>query len=231
MFTVTAISTAVTSLLFFISGAHIYRSYKKTKNALTFFFGFFLLAFSAQQFLFFLASGPFHNNHLASVYLWALAHVFMFLGITVFLRFPLRIRFPHLEVLILSISMLYSVIASLILFYLSPDISTTLLENNIFIFEVLPIMGALIGVFTSLCLLFSVYVFISEYRTADEMGKMKFLFFSLGLVFFLVGGPIHNFVYTPFMLVFADWMIISGGFFFLLGVQSKSIMEFINKTT
>ncbi len=225
--TLTTIATGITSLIFFFSGRRVYSVYKKEKSSFAFFLSGFLLFFSAQQFFFFLGTGLLTLDPDINSILWAIAHVFMFAGISLFIRFPFRIRFPKLEKKAFAAAIIYSFFGSIFLFYSASDVVPRILDNNIFFFEVPATAGAVIGIFTSISLIFSLYVFTSEMLRLEKgsESRIKLSLLSLGSLFFFVGGPMHNFVEGPLMLVFADLMIILGALFLLAGVQAKTLIQ------
>lgn len=224
MLTITFISTSITSLFFFISGYSVFLSWKKNRNDLSKFFAVFLLGFGFQQLSFAIATGPFANNPLASNWAWAIAHLFMFGAISYFLRFPMRLRFPKLEQPVWKATVLYSIVGTIILFLNIPKIKPFLLENGLYNWEVTPQAGAVIGIFTTACLLSSFLIFIMEGRKVQESAlKARSYLLAAGILTFLIGGPLHNFVKTPAMSALADFMLILGSFLMTLGVYSRKI--------
>ncbi|MFH1643040.1 MAG: hypothetical protein ABH967_00125, partial [Patescibacteria group bacterium] len=222
MITLTSISTLITSLFFLISGYSVFSSWKKNNNDLSKFFSVFLLGFGFQQLFFSLATGYFANNPLASNWAWAIAHIFMFTAISYFLRFPIRLRFPNMEKSVWKATILYSIIGTIILFLNIPKIKPFLLGNGIYNWEVTPQAGATIGIFTTICLLFSFLVFAMEGMKVKESAlRARAWLLATGILTFLIGGPLHNFVKTPLMSAVADFLIIFGAFLMVLGVYSR----------
>lgn len=152
MLTVTSLSTAVTSLLFFVGGIRIYFSWRKEKSNLLKFFAIFLIAFGFQQLFFSLGAGVVSLDAKVNGWFWWIAHIFMFVGISYFIRFPLSIRLVRFEKIIFNIAKVYSVIGSIILFLNLPNVDSYLMENGIYIFVVPAMSGAVIGIFTTICL-------------------------------------------------------------------------------
>jgi len=225
MFTITFLITSMTSLFFLISGYTVLLSWKKHKNDLTKFFSIFLIGFGFQQAFFSLATGPLANTP-GSNWAWAYAHIFMFIAISYFLRFPVRLRMPHLEEPIWRATILYSIVGTIILFLNIPKIKPFLLYNGIYNWEVPPQAGAVIGIFTTACLLFSFLVFIAEGRRVKETTlKARSWLLATGILIFLIGGPMHNFVKTPFMNALADFLLILGALIMIAGVYSDKIFS------
>lgn len=219
MLTITAISTGITSILFFVGGVSVYSSWRRTKQPDIKFFSIFLISFGFQQLFFSLGTGPASDSPVISNWLWAIAHIFMFIGISYFLRFPVRIRFPRLEKLIFKITIFYSIIGSLIIFYSIPKVEPFLLENGVYNWKVPPLAGATIGIFTTVCLLLSLVIFARGYwEVEDRILKARSLILSLGLLIFLIAGPLHNFITTPLLNVVACSSLVIGSFLMVLGV-------------
>ncbi len=219
MITITSIITGITSLFFLLSGLGVYVSWRKKKMPLLKFFTIFLVSFGIQQMFFALGTGPFSEDPLISNWLWAIAHIFMFIGISYFIRFPLRIRFPNLEKTIFKLAAFLSIIGMLILFYSIPKLEPYLLENGIYNWKVPPLAGATIGIFTTVSLLLSFGIFVAEGRKVqDKSLKTRAWLVALGILVFLIGGPMHNFITTPFMNFLADFLLIIGSLLMLTGI-------------
>ena len=219
MITITSIITGITSLFFLLSGLRTYVSWRKQKNLLLKFFTIFLIFFGIQQMFFALGTGPFSGDPLISNWLWAIAHIFMFIAISYFIRFPIRLRFPHLEETIFKLAIFFSIIGIMIIFYSIPEVEPYLLENGIYNWKVPPLAGATIGIFTTISLLFSFGIFVAEGRKVqDKPLKIRSWLIALGILVFLIGGPMHNFITTSFLNFLADFLLIAGSLLMLTGV-------------
>ncbi len=219
MLTITSISTGITSLFFFVAGAKVYLSWQKEKTALLKFFMVFLLAFGVQQLFFSLAAGLVSLSSQTNVILWAVAHIFMFIGISYFILLPVSLRIPRLEKLIFKMAVVLSAIGIVVIFLNIPSTKVQLLSNNVYLFIVPAVSGATIGIFTTICLIFSFFVLLSGSRkTKDKLLKARALLIAFGVLIFLSGGPMHNFVKGPGLTFLADILIIIGAFLMILGV-------------
>ena len=225
MITITFISTSITSLLFLVAGISVFLSWRRQKKNLLKIFTIFLICFGVQQFFFALGVGPFALNFLVSNWLWAIAHVFMFVAITYFIRFPISLRFSTAtEKIIFRIAMAYSILGSLILFSQISKVKPLLLENGVYNWQVTPPAGAVIGIFTTACLLFSFGIFIAEGRKVEErVLKIRSFLLAAGILIFLTGGPLHNFIRTPLLTFLADASLILGSLLMMIGVYSRQI--------
>lgn len=231
MFTITSISTGITALFFLAAGLSTFTSWKKRKEPLFKFFFLFFLFFGIQQIFFSLGTGVFSKNPTASNLAWVIAHVFMFLAISNFIRFPMQIRYPQSEKIVFKLALIASTIGAIILFYKLPEVKPFLLENGVFNWIVPSLSGAVIGIFTSVCLLFSSGIFIAEgRRSPDKIIKAKSYLIAIGILIFLIGGPIHNFVKTPLLNFIADFSLILGSLFMLSGVYLSRIFEPVKET-
>lgn len=219
MFTITSISTGLTSLFFLSSGLRLYFSWRKRKTFLLKYFVVFLISFGFQQLFFSLSTGLVSMNQTVNVWLWAIAHVFMFIGISYFLRFPLYIRFPRFEKPIFRIAVLYSIIGMAVIFYNMSKVETVLTEANVYIFKVPVMVGLTIGIFTTICLLFSFFIFLNEGRKVkDKRFKIRSFLIALGILVFFIGGPAHNFVTTPLLTFIVDFSLIVSTLLIIVGV-------------
>jgi len=219
MFTITSISTGLTSLFFLLSGLRLYFSWRKQKTFLLKSFAIFLIFFGLQQLFFFLGTGPVSLDQTVNVWLWAIAHIFMFVGISYFLRFPLYIRFPRFEKLIFKIALLYSVVGMAIIFYNMSKVETILTESQVYIFKVPAMAGLTIGIFTTICLLFSFFIFLNEGRKVkDKRFRVRSFLIALGILVFFIGGPAHNFVTTPLLTFIVDFSLIVSALLIIIGI-------------
>lgn len=227
--TLTTIATGITSMVFLLSGLKVYSVYKRDESPFALFLSGFFFFFFLQQLFFFMGTGLLTDDPGINSVLWAAAHLFMFAGISIFIRLPFRIKFPELERVGFGIAVAYSILGSIFLLYRSSDVVPRVLENNVFFFEVPAAAGAVIGIFTSISLIFALYVFISElFQIKDKReSRTKLILLSLGTVFFLIGGPIHNFVDGPMMLVIADSLIVLGALTLLAGVEVGKILKLL----
>jgi len=219
MFTITSISTGLTSLFFLLSGLRLYFSWRKQKTFLLKSFAIFLIFFGLQQLFFSLSTGPISIDRTVNVWLWAIAHVFMFIGISYFLRFPLYIRFPRFEKLIFRIAILYSIVGMAIIFYNMSKVETVLTQSGVYIFKVPVMVGLTIGIFTTICLLFFFFIFLNEGRKVkDKRFRIRSLFIALGILVFFIGGPAHNFITTPLLTLTADFSLIISALLIIIGI-------------
>jgi hypothetical protein len=226
MITVTFISTSLTSLFFLLAGISVYVSWRKQRNTLLKFFAIFLILFGVQQLFFALGTGPAALNPEVSNWLWAIAHIFMFIAISYFLRFALHLRLPSLEKPIFFLTILYSIIGIVVLFYNAPNLEPFLLENGVYNWQVPALAGAVIGIFTTVCLVFSLVVFVIDgSKVGDRVLKLRSFLIAAGILVFLVGGPMHNFVRTPLLNFLADAFIIIGAISMVIGVYSRKIFK------
>mgnify|MGYP001610326663 FL=1 len=188
------------------------------------FFVIFLLSFGFQQLFFSLGSGLVSSSSQVNVMLWAVAHIFMFIGISYFILLPVSLKIPRLEKLIFRIAIGLSVIGIAIIFLNTPITRGELLPNNVYQFIVPAMSGAVIGIFTTICLIFSFIVILSGSRqTKNRLLKARALFLAFGVLIFLIGGPMHNFVKGPGMTFLADILIVIGAFLMVLGVYIPKI--------
>jgi len=195
MLTITSISTAFVSLFFLVAGIRVYHSWHKEKSPLLKFFTVFLFSFGIQQLFFSLGSGLVSLSSEINVFFWAIAHVFMFIGISYFILLPIRLTIPRLEKIIFRIALGLSALGTAILFLNIPATKGELLANNVYLFVVPAISGAAIGIFTTICLIFSFIVILrGSFQTKENVLKFRALFLSFGILVFLIGGPMHNFV-------------------------------------
>lgn len=231
MLTITSVSTGITSLLFFLGGIRLYFSWRKSRTPLLKFFTIFLLAFGFQQLFFSLGTGILSLSMSVNGWLWGIAHVFMFIGISYFIRFPLSVRLRRFEKVIFRIAAVYSVIGAVALFWHVPKLEGHLMENGVYIFVVPAAAGAVIGIFTTICLLLSFGIFVAEGIKLQQGNlKARALLLALGILVFLVGGPMHNFVKTPLLTFAADFSIIFGAALMVLGVYINQILATFKKT-
>ena len=233
MLTITSISTGLTSLIFLLCGVHLYFSWKKKKeDILLRVFMVLLLSIGFQQMFFSLGSGLFVRDVLASNVSWWMAHIFMFLGLGYFVRFPLRVKFPEKERMILKIVIIYSVIGATILLFHVPQIVPLFMENAVFNWQVPALAGATIGIFSTLIALFSLYVFLSETcKVETKILKFRSLFLALGIFVYYVGGPVHNFVMTPLMMFVACSLLVFGALIMMLGIYLPKIFKYLQVKT
>jgi len=226
MITITFISTGITSFLFFLTAAGVYAAWRKQKASSVYYFLIFLISFGFQQLFFSLGTGPAAKNPLLSNLFWAAAHIFMFLGISYFLRFPVSIRFPRLEKIVFRLTILYSVIGMPILFFSIPQVEPFLLESGVYNWKVPALAGVTIGIFTTVCLLFAFGIFVSgAIRVKEGILRVRSIFLALGVLIFLIGGPMHNFVSTPMLNFMADASLIVGSMFLLLGIFAPKFFD------
>lgn len=224
MLTITSISTSFVSLFFLLAGIKVYYSWQKDKSPLLKFFTIFLLSFGFQQLFFSLGSGLVSSSSQVNVILWAIAHIFMFVGISYFILLPVSLKMAHLEKLIFRIAICLSLIGIVIIFLNTPQTRGELLPNNVYLFVVPALSGAAIGIFTTICLVFSFIVILSGSRkTNDKLLKVRALLLAFGVLIFLIGGPMHNFVKGPGMTFLADILIVIGSFLMILGVYIPRI--------
>lgn len=236
MFTITSLSTTFTSLIFFSFGVYLYFTWRRKEEIFLEYLTVFLLSIGFQQMFFALGSSVFANNFFASNFSWWTAHIFMFLGMTYFVRLPLTIKFPKKEKTILRVVIIYSTVGAIVLFSQIFKVRPVLFANNAFNWRVPGLAGGTIGIFTSLVSLFSVYVFLSEIRKLkNKILKLRSLFLALGILVYYIGGPVHNFVTTPLLSIFADSLLVSGGLIILLGIffhqisQEKALQQHIQE--
>lgn len=224
MLTITSVSTGITSLLFFIGGIHLYFSWKTTRSPLLKYFAIFLFSFGFQQLFFSLGTGILSLDMSVNGWLWGIAHVFMFVGISYFIRFPLNIRLVRFEKLFFRIAIAFSIIGIGVIFWNVPKLEGGLLANGVYIFLVPAMAGAVIGIFTTICLLLSFGIFVAEtIKLSDKESKIKSLLIALGILVFLIGGPAHNFVKTPLLTFVVDLLIVAGATLMVAGVYVKQI--------
>jgi len=227
MLTITTTSTGLTAIIFFIIGLTLYRAWKKEMASGDLkLFSFFMIYFGFQQFFFSIATGLLANNPSASNWLWAIAHIFMFLGIAYFLRFTLRMKSLTMEKRIFKIVLAISAIGEGILIYNVPKLEPFLLDNLIYNWEVPPMAGATIGIFTTISLLLCFWVFISNFwKLKDKLLRFRSLALGFGVLIFLVGGPMHNFITTPLSNFIADVTLVGGVFLMAFGVYIPRIFK------
>ncbi|MDO8524299.1 MAG: hypothetical protein Q7R99_01560 [bacterium] len=219
MLTITSISTSFVSLFFLLTGTKVYYSWQKEKSPLLKFFSIFLFSFGFQQLFFSLGSGLLSSSSQINVILWAIAHIFMFIGISYFILLPVSLKIPRFEKLIFKVAIVLSIVGIAIIFLNIPNTSTQLLSNNVYLFIVPAMSGAAIGIFTTVCLVFSfVILLIASGKVKDKLFKARALLLAFGVLIFLIGGPMHNFVKGPAMTFLADILIIIGAFLMVLGV-------------
>jgi|TARA_Y100000031_G_C8252241_1_gene401102 hypothetical protein len=226
--TISSYSTGITSLLFFISSAVIFTSWKKTKDHLLKYFFFFLLFFGCQQLFFSLGTGSLSLNPIVNSWLWTIAHLFMFLGLSFFIRFPFAVQLPKLEKTAFNLAILYSIMGSLyfLLTAQQPAVNSKLLSNNVFLFTVPKIHTIIIVIFTSLTLVSSVAIFIyNAIKTEDKFIKQRSIIIALALLIFLIGGPVHNLVHTPLLTTIADGMIVISMVIMMVGMYIRKIVR------
>ncbi|MEK9153736.1 MAG: hypothetical protein AAB723_04025 [Patescibacteria group bacterium] len=226
MLTITSISTSFVSLFFLLVGSKVYYSWRKEKSPLLKFFAIFLLSFGFQQLFFSLGAGLVSSSSQINVMFWAAAHIFMFIGISYFILLPVNLRIPRWEKLIFKIVIGLSVAGLAIIILNIPATQGQLLANNVYLFIVPAMSGAVIGIFTTVCLVFSFFILFSASRRAqDKLLKARALFIAFGILVFLSGGPMHNFVKGPGLTFLADILIIIGAFLMILGVYIPKIFS------
>lgn len=176
-----------------------------------------------------LGSGLFSKDPTTSNWLWWISHIFMFIAISYFIRFPIKLRFPQKEKLIFKLAISYSIIGIAILFYNISIVEPFLLDNGVYNWKVPPIAGATIGIFTTICLLASFGIFIAEgRRVGKKILKLRAWLIAAGILIFLIGGPMHNFVKTPTLNFLADFSLVFGVFLMVLGIYTSKFIE-LNK--
>ncbi len=224
MFTITSISTGITSLFFLISSISTFRSWRKNKDPLFLSFFYFFFFFGIMQFMLSLATGIFSQNTSASNACWMIAHVFVFLAISNFIRFPIHIKYPQLEKKVFGFALAISAIALSILYLKLPEVKPFLLDNGVYNWIIPSLSGATIGITVSISFIFSAWIFVSEgIHSQDKVIKAKSFLIAIGILFFLIGGPTHNFVKTPLLNFIADFILILGSLFMLFGVYFSHV--------
>jgi len=224
MLPITVISTSITSLLFFVASGVVFVAWRKQKSASLYYFLIFLVSFGFQQLFFALAAGPASGKTLVSNILWAAAHLFMFLGISYFLRFPVSVRLHRLEKIIFKLTFIYSAVGTVIIFLSASQVKPFLLESGVYNWKVPVFVGATIGIFTTLCLLFAFIIFITGAIKVKEMAlKLRSIFLALGVLIFLIAGPMHNFVSTPLLNLVADTALVAGAILLLFGIFTPKL--------
>lgn len=164
-------------------------------------------------------------------WLWGIAHIFMFIGISYFIRFPLNIRLIRFEKLFFKIAVALSIVGIIVIFLNVPKVEGSLMANGVYTFVVPAMAGAVIGIFTTICLLLSFGIFVAEtIKLQDNASKIKSLLIALGILVFLIGGPAHNFVKTPFLTFVVDLLIVAGAALMALGVYFKKIAAVLKGT-
>lgn len=207
MFSITTSSTAVNAIIFFALGITLYSSWRKEKKGEELkFFSIALTAFGMQQLFFAIGTVFGTNNPTASTWFWATAHLFMFIGISYLLRFAMRIRSMRREGQFFKFVIALSIVGELILIISRPSVQPFYLpQNNIFNWTVPALPGATIGIVTLITLAITFWIFVSNIgRITSKILKFRSLAFALGILLFLVGGPMHNFVTTPALNFIAD---------------------------
>jgi len=223
MLTFTALITGIASTIFLICGFYLFLSQRRNKNFIFKIFTVFFIASGIQQFSFFLGSGIFVFHPEISNIFWWIAHVFMFIAFGSLIRFPIKIKYPKKEQLVLNIAILYSVIGLSILFLNLPNLDS-FFKNGIFNWVVPPLSGAVIGIFVAVISLFSSYIFISEgFKIKDKFLKARSFIFGLGILIYFIGGPMHNFIETPKMQIIASSFLVFGVFLMLIGILLPKI--------
>lgn len=227
MLTITTISTGITALIFLSLGLTLYRSWRKEKGGedLQFFY-IFLFAFGIQQMLFSFGTGIGSENPIVSNWFWAIAHFFMFVGISYLLRFSMKMKFFNAEKKIFKIALGYSIIGEAIIIYSIPTVQPFLLDNGIYNWKVPALPGAVIGIFTTICLLFSFWIFVSGIkRLPTSILKFRSLMLAFGILLFFIGGPMHNFITTPLLNFIADATLVSGVAMMAFGIYIPRIFK------
>lgn len=233
MFTITTTSTGLASLIFFALGLTLYSFREKERKSEELkLFTIFLFSFGFQQALFSLGSGLFADNPATSNLLWAIAHVFMFIGISYLLRFSIRAKYPDQEKKVFILTIIASVIGETILILNRGAVQPFLLDNGIYNWKVPPLSGATIGIFTIFCLLFSFWIFVSNIKALPtRVLKFRSLTMAAAILMFFIGGPIHNFVTTPLVNFIADGLLVGSVIIMAVGIYLPKIVIYLNKET
>ncbi|MBI4101725.1 MAG: hypothetical protein HY443_02050 [Candidatus Nealsonbacteria bacterium] len=227
MLTFTSISTGLTSIFYFLAGLSAWRSWQKSKFYLSGYFVIFLLAFGVQQMLFSLASGPISLDIRINAWLWAAAHLFMFISLCYFIRVPLRMSFPKLEKTIFKIAIVYAVIGSFVLFLNAPQLTAKLEPNGVYLFKVPPVSVLVIVSFTTLTMLFSAITLLRAFfkNSLSLVYRVRGLVLGLGMIVYLTSGPAHNLIKSPRGTILVDALLILAGFLFIAGVYLPKILK------
>ncbi|MDO8424560.1 MAG: hypothetical protein Q7S70_01310 [bacterium] len=233
MFTITTTSTGLASIIFFVLGLTLYTFWKKEKTSEELkFFAIFLFSFGFQQAFFSLGSGLVADNKAMSNLFWAIAHLFMFVGISYLLRFSIRAKYPALEKKVFIITLIASAVGETILMLNRGAVQPFLLDNGIYNWKVPQLSGATIGIFTVSCLLFSFWIFISNIKKLPtRVLRFRSLTMAIAILMFFVGGPIHNFVTTPLVNFMADGLLVSSVVVMAVGIYIPRIVIYLNEDT
>lgn len=225
MFSITSLSTGVTSIFFFLAGFAVLRSWQKDKgNVLLKYFLVFLFGIAFQQLFFSLSTGSITLNPRVNAYLWAVAHITMFTYLSFFLRLPFRVHFPRLEKPVFFAAIFYSLIGGSILLLNAPQINSYLLENGIFIFEIPSLSVKIIVIFTVVCLLSLIgFFFYHAYKEKEKFVRFRSIFIAVAILIYLTSGPAHNFVRTPGLTFLVDFLLVVSGLFMLAGVYIRKL--------
>src|SRR3989344_3388227 len=227
MLTFTSISTGLTSLFYFLAGFTALRAWLKNKYNLSGYFVIFLLAFGFQQMFFSLASGSVSLDAKVNVWLWAIAHLFMFISLCYFIRVPLKMSFPRLEKLIFKASLLYSAIGLAVLFMNAPQVTAQLEANGVYLFKV-PLMSTLvIVIFTTLTMVFSAATLLKAFfkNELSLVYRLRGLILGAGMIVYLTSGPAHNLIRSPKGTILVDALLILAGLLFIIGVFLPKIIK------
>lgn len=225
MFSYTSLSTGITSLFFFIAGLQVISSWLKTKSALVKYFAIFLFSFSLQQLFFSLGTGFLTLNITINSYLWAGAHIFMFVSISYFIRIPLHAYSVRLEKIVFILSLAYAAIGSAVLFLNVSNVGGYLAENRIYIYEVPSLSIAVIVIFTTITLLFAAVSFIySAIKTKERFVRWRAIFITIGIFIYLTAGPAHNLTKSPILTFFACSLLVVSTLFMITGVYIYRIL-------
>jgi hypothetical protein len=230
MITYTSISTGIASIIFFIMGLRVFYSWAREKSYSMKHFTIFLLGIALQQMFFSFGTGLLAVGTRTSGYLWAAAHIFMFISLNSLIRISLYLVFSDLEKrledVLLGLSALYSVIGTIIIFLSVPQFQSSITENRIFISGTPILTTFVIVVFTTISLLFSGGSFLYlAFKTKDSAVRLRSILITVGLFVYLTAGPAHNLITSPLLSFLVDSLLIVSALFVMAGIYLPRVLE------
>ncbi len=147
----------LTGIIMAIGGAFIYSSFVKSRDNVYLYFSLSFFGYSIMHF--FLALGAYFSgiNPETAGIMYPISHVFLFLAIALFLRVPLKMVLPNKEKKIFIFALILAIAGSFLLFSELPLPVAT--DQGLTAWNIPDQIAAVVGTFTTLMLLFAIYLF------------------------------------------------------------------------
>jgi len=227
-FNLTVLSSAIAALIFFASGLSVLIAWRRQRMPYLKSFAIFFIAFAFQLLFISLATGLFSIGSRIDIWFWLIGHMFMFIGVSYFVRFAVQIRFPYLGLtrIVFGLILFFSLISLIILSLNVSKMDCYFTEQGIHKFRVPLVSSITIGVFTAVSFLSSFVLLISGILTVkSRFVKIRSLIFVLGFLMLAIGGPMYNFIETLFWYFLANGLLVAGSIMMLLGIYLRKFLK------